>query len=1099
MSGATRSPPASDPLQGTLFASGLPADDKGGEDEGSPAAALFEGGDVDPKREPPATITGSTGGKPPPPSDGDVPPDDLRRPRRFVRMAPPGIRPRPAKWTPPLSRDLKLAIPPGTSRAKRFSVALDALIAEMKETGVGDRRIPLEDGNATDLGTDTFGYAFDFLEDAEVFSEARVEVQLGNRRIPGSVVSVSAGKITLALEANLGPRINSCVLLIDNTALLIALKDRLDEVDAGKLSLNVGLADAVFATGDKAPEAPELAELADSRVPLNQVQRAAVRSTLRRSVCFIWGPPGTGKTTTLAALVEALYAAGKRVLVCSNTNRAVDEVLVRLCRHLGRDHAAFAQGHVLRQGRTKAEDLGGSADLLLLDNIVARLSGDLRLQMVALQNRLVETERSLERVGGVLRLFVQFDEAVKRSTTLTGALVDAKADENAATQEKRDADDAVSRAKSGLDARLRAGPLRRMMMPSELRLQERIDSATRSLSTCDQRARKAAAARAEVAGAVAAQESWQATLRERLRPYDRRRLTTEQQTLEGERASLREELGRIQAQLADIERSVLKSARIIGTTITRAYLSSKDYGAFDAVVVDEASMILLPALYIACGLARERLTVSGDFHQLPPIVQSQQEAILDEIGSDVFRSAGLKRECLDGQATNRIVMLDTQRRMVEPICALVRGAMNYKQLRTGELAGRKANDPRPPAPFDQSLTVVDTSRLWPFECRTLFYSRFNLMHALLIRNLCSHLAARGFLIDDKSIGVCTPYAAQAKVTHAILADEGLGGQISASTVHRYQGDEKRMMILDIPESIGSGFGLGRFIQAHAEDDDGARLLNVAISRAMDHLVVFANVTYLDSKLPSLAKLRYCVYEMERVGTVVDAQDVLGFRPFSPDALLYGTDAKIEWDASQAGQFRAEGFDRVFRLDVQRAKRSVAIFSGYITEAGAARYGDLLRSKIGEGVAVRCVTRPPRYNGTMDLAASKRALDALEGIGVIVDTRKAIHQKVCIIDDEIVWLGSLNALSHTANTDEVMVRSSAPAFASSLASLLSVAPIRVPEGTSPWVVKENPGCGGCGARTYFAKGKYGPYFKCEDCGWSRSLYGQARRGRQRGAD
>src|SRR5438874_13453776 len=43
------------------------------------------------------------------------------------------------------------------------------------------------------------------------------------------------------------------------------------------------------------------------------------------------------------------------------------------------------------------------------------------------------------------------------------------------------------------------------------------------------------------------------------------------------------------------------------------------------------------------------------------------------------------------------------------------------------------------------------------------------------------------------------------------------------------------------------------------------------------------------------------------------------------------------------------------------------------------------------------------------------LDALERIGCIVDTRRDSHEKIVIIDGEILWFGSLNPLSHTAQT------------------------------------------------------------------------------------
>lgn len=44
---------------------------------------------------------------------------------------------------------------------------------------------------------------------------------------------------------------------------------------------------------------------------------------------------------------------------------------------------------------------------------------------------------------------------------------------------------------------------------------------------------------------------------------------------------------------------------------------------------------------------------------------------------------------------------------------------------------------------------------------------------------------------------------------------------------------------------------------------------------------------------------------------------------------------------------------------------------------------------------------------------------LEGIGCAVDCRANIHQKVVLVDNEIVWHGSLNALSHSHRTEESM--------------------------------------------------------------------------------
>ncbi|MDY6776236.1 MAG: AAA domain-containing protein [Halobacteria archaeon] len=63
-------------------------------------------------------------------------------------------------------------------------------------------------------------------------------------------------------------------------------------------------------------------------VPNNERQNEAVNLGVNaRDLAVIHGPPGTGKTYTIAHLVRALVRDGQRVLVSALTNRAVDNVL----------------------------------------------------------------------------------------------------------------------------------------------------------------------------------------------------------------------------------------------------------------------------------------------------------------------------------------------------------------------------------------------------------------------------------------------------------------------------------------------------------------------------------------------------------------------------------------------------------------------------------------------------------------------------------------------------------------------------------------------------------------------------------------------------
>jgi DNA replication ATP-dependent helicase Dna2 len=76
---------------------------------------------------------------------------------------------------------------------------------------------------------------------------------------------------------------------------------------------------------------PAFADVDETFVGNNEAQDEAVRLAVAAEDCaLIHGPPGTGKTFTLARVVRALVARGDRVLVSAFTNRAVDNALEAL-------------------------------------------------------------------------------------------------------------------------------------------------------------------------------------------------------------------------------------------------------------------------------------------------------------------------------------------------------------------------------------------------------------------------------------------------------------------------------------------------------------------------------------------------------------------------------------------------------------------------------------------------------------------------------------------------------------------------------------------------------------------------------------------------
>lgn len=64
---------------------------------------------------------------------------------------------------------------------------------------------------------------------------------------------------------------------------------------------------------------------------LDEKQKEAIRGSLKaEDIYFIQGPPGTGKTTVICEIISYLIKAGNRVLLSSQTNLAVDNVLQKI-------------------------------------------------------------------------------------------------------------------------------------------------------------------------------------------------------------------------------------------------------------------------------------------------------------------------------------------------------------------------------------------------------------------------------------------------------------------------------------------------------------------------------------------------------------------------------------------------------------------------------------------------------------------------------------------------------------------------------------------------------------------------------------------------
>jgi ssDNA-binding Zn-finger/Zn-ribbon topoisomerase 1 len=784
----------------------------------------------------------------------------------------------------------------------------------------------------------------------------------------------------------------------------------------------------------------------------------------------------------------------------SNTNIAVDTALERVAKRL-MGEADFHQGLVIRQGPVvKVELRDRFGPQVILEEIVARLGECLQQEKDALEREaapLATEERSL------LRALTNLERLTEARRTLSArekARDAARIHAATRTQEAEGHRASATNLRADLDRARGMGSVRRFFTGLDPERLER-DAAA---------AERAAQAAAEAAGALTADlpkyEAELARLRDEVG-----QLTAETRTyppadrLEAKLAPLRKRLGeirervtKIDRELSELEQQVLARCRILATTVYRTYLGKSASRQFDTVVIDEASMLMPPLIYYAAGLATQSVTVAGDFRQLPPIVMSDEPLAAEWLKQDVFEKAGIPQRLERREPTPHLVALGTQYRMREPICAVINELFySDRPLRSDACVSRGVEGfPLSTAP----LLFVDTAPFHPWTAmRVGTYSRYNLFHALLVRNIVLHLAETGFIPPagepNEAVGAVAPYASQARLIQALL-DDRIGPRAAgiAATVHRFQGNEKRVMLLDLTDSIGAR--LGRFLQATRIEEDGARLLNVAASRARHHVVLLGNFEYLRAKAPGNGFVRRLVDHFEEHGEALDLNTLLPLAERDwVDGLHRVLPASFDFPDSAAGAFTEGTFYPAFLKDLGRAHESIVIFSPFATGPGTGRWVDPLRAALARGVRVRILTRPPQEFGGGGTDEVGELVRALRDLGVAVDLRARMHEKIAILDGRVLWHGSLNVLSHR-DTHESMLRIDSPAACRQLARFVST-PVGRRDEAPLLEAPENPPCPTCSGPTVWIDGRYGIYFACEDPNCDGKVDPRRRSGGQQG--
>ena len=288
----------------------------------------------------------------------------------------------------------------------------------------------------------------------------------------------------------------------------------------------------------------------------------------------------------------------------------------------------------------------------------------------------------------------------------------------------------------------------------------------------------------------------------------------------------------------DVTRNFLKACPLIAITS----LSAKGAlpltpGLVDMLVIDEASQCDM-ASALPLMLRARQVVVIGDPKQLMHISalkDEEERAIKEHLGIrspwTQYAATSLWDRCHDwlthARGRNKPMMLNGHYRCHPHIIGY---SNNFFYRELGGLDVRTGAFAHP---------IKEQGCFWVNVNGRQVSNRIN-VNAEEVRAAVAKAVELAKADEDISIGIVTPFKAQAERLHHAIPRE-FASRITASTVHKFQGDERDVMIYSLVVTDNSPTSKIRWV-----DEGAPNLVNVAVTRARQALYVFGNRTYVRS-------------------------------------------------------------------------------------------------------------------------------------------------------------------------------------------------------------------------------------------------------------
>ena len=767
---------------------------------------------------------------------------------------------------------------------------------------------------------------------------------------------------------------------------------------------------------------------------LSYEQVCAIEKIIPLKIGAIHGPPGTGKTRTLAGALVECFAREETVLVCAYTNKAVDEALKAFVQAATKCvpyqfESAYRANRILRKGVSvlSEEELAIPRPEDVANDLKTRLQRELDQVRKDIRDAQNELER-LETVRDLLKIKSHLEQELKEQEKKY-----SNNDYKLMTLENK-----IQESEREIEAINKLGIISRILKAGRRRTLEkqvgRLKSAKEMVSYEQSKILQ------QIAILRPKLDVIDADLAKHRSPSDPKNIEDVESKIETYRKKI-EQLKRksldLEKAIENADKKVLTNALIIFATLSKSHIDSDLYKMeFDRVFIDEASMAPLPQLFLTAFRAKKSVYLFGDPKQLAPICMSNKEEARKWFARDIYQYAGL-----DDTSKEAVSELTAQYRMPEELGELVSSMFYENKLK------HHVKEPDSIFPWmgGRKIAILNTDDQGAICNRHRIgrgYSRVNIVHAVIALNIFKEANKLG--ISAKEMAYITPYRAQAEFFGSLVLQnrnvsrtDFLDG-IKWGTVHKFQGGQAQFVIYDTcesPRQLPTKLTGGK-IDMDTEDvsiDDASRLHCVALSRAKTNLIILANVGWLRKTLPPGSKLSEIIEKISKLGSIIPV-------PTQHSALKLfskGTSEMlpVKLEKSKYILCNENNFYSLLRNDLKKCKKNVIIVSPYLGINRISLFESDFRSLKSRNIRLVIWTKHP-----MDLATKSKQHEnlakQLEELGAKVMFRSGTHEKVVIIDGEIAYHGSLNPLS-SISTRETMLRISDRAFAKALIEYLGI--------------------------------------------------------------